>query len=95
MNTHAIDAPWDGTMDELSIAQAIVGGVDAEIRRLGGFSVDAVHLQVGEEAGVRSAALLSSFERAARGTSLARSRFLIEDVASSRDIVVTALEVSA
>ncbi len=67
-------------MHELSIALSIVEMVEEETVRLGGRTVEAVHLRVGRLSGIVSTALQASYELACEDTPLAGSRLVIEDV---------------
>lgn len=67
-------------MHELSIAMSIVEMAEEESNKRGGVPVLAIHLKLGRLAGVVKEALLSSFELARAGTSLAESRLEIEEV---------------
>ena len=64
-------------MHELSIALSIVEMAEEEAGKRGGARVNAVHLKLGLLAGVVKDALLSSYELACEGTSLAGSRLVI------------------
>lgn len=78
-------------MREWSIAVGIVEKVQRELERLGGLTVDAVHVRLGRFAGIVPDTLRRSFLLATEHTELARSQLVIESV-SGRDLVVTALE---
>jgi hydrogenase nickel incorporation protein HypA/HybF len=67
-------------MHELSIAMSIVELAEEEALQRGSPRVNSVHLKLGALAGVVKAALLSSYELACEGTSLAGSTLVIEDV---------------
>jgi hydrogenase nickel incorporation protein HypA/HybF len=67
-------------MHELSIAMSIVELAEEEADQRGGARVNAIHLKLGALAGVVKNALLSSYELACEGTSLAGSRLVIQDV---------------
>lgn len=67
-------------MHELSIAMSIVEMAEEESHQRGDARVTAVHLKLGALAGVVKNALLSSYEMACEGTSLAGSRLVIEEV---------------
>ena len=67
-------------MHELSIALSITEGVLEESRRRGGLRVSAVHLKLGELAGVDADALLFAYGAATDGTPLAGTRLEIERV---------------
>ena len=66
-------------MHELSIAAGIVDLAQEEAQNRG-VRVLAVHLKLGPLAGVVRDALLGSYELAAAGTPLERSRLVIEDL---------------
>jgi hydrogenase nickel incorporation protein HypA/HybF len=66
-------------MHELSIAASIVDLAQEEAASRG-VRILAVHLKLGPLAGVVRQALEGSFEMAAAGTPLERSRLIIEDV---------------
>jgi hydrogenase nickel incorporation protein HypA/HybF len=66
-------------MHELSIAMSIVEMAEEEAARRGA-RVNAVHLKLGELAGVVKDALIFSYEVACQGTALEGSRLLIEDI---------------
>ncbi len=78
-------------MREWSIAVGIVEKVQRELERLGGLTVDAVHVRLGRFAGIVPDTLRRAFLLATEHTALARSQLVIENV-SGRDLVVTALE---
>ena len=78
-------------MREWSIAVGIVEKVQRELERLGGLTVDAVHVRLGHFAGIVPDTLRRAFLLATEHTALARSQLVIESVAG-RDLVVTALE---
>jgi hydrogenase nickel incorporation protein HypA/HybF len=67
-------------MHELSIAISIVELAEEESVRRGGAQVNAVHLKLGNLAGVVKDALLSSYELACEGTALQGSRLVVEEV---------------
>jgi len=66
-------------MHELSIAASIVDLAQEEAQKRG-VRVLAVHLKLGPLAGVMRDALLGSYEIAAAGTPLERSRLVIEEM---------------
>jgi hydrogenase nickel incorporation protein HypA/HybF len=66
-------------MHELSIALSILDLVAEEAERRGG-RVVAVHLKLGPLSGVVKDALLSAYDLAREGTSLAGAELLIEEV---------------
>lgn len=78
-------------MREWSIAVGIVERVQQELERLGGLTVDAVHVRLGRLTGIVPDTLRRSFVMATEHTALARSQLVIESV-SGRDLVVTAVE---
>lgn len=67
-------------MHELSIALSLIEITSEEARRLGAGAVLAVHLEVGEFAGVAAAALSSAFELAREGTPLAEAELIVKPV---------------
>ena len=67
-------------MHELSIAMSIIEMAEEEALARGGVQVLAVHLKLGELAGVVKEALLSSYEMAAEDSVLKGSKLLIESV---------------
>ena len=67
-------------MHELSIAMSIVELAREESDRRGGVLVIAVHLKLGQLAGVVKDALLASYEMACERTPLEGSRLIIEEV---------------
>lgn len=67
-------------MHELSIAMSIVEMVEEEMERRGGLQITAVHLRIGQLAGVVKEALVSSYEMACEDTPLAGSQLLVEEV---------------
>ncbi len=67
-------------MHELSIAIALVEAACEERERLGGVTVQALHLRLGALAGVVRDALHFSFDVAAAGTPIEGARLEIEDV---------------
>ena len=67
-------------MHELSIAMSIVEFAQEEAERRGAARVTAVHLRLGAFSGVVKEALLTSYEMACDGTSLAGSRLIVEDI---------------
>jgi hydrogenase nickel incorporation protein HypA/HybF len=67
-------------MHELSIAMSIVEFAQEEAERRGAGRVTAVHLRLGAFSGVVKEALLTSYEMACDGTSLAGSRLIVEDI---------------
>ena len=78
-------------MREWSIAVGIVERVQRELERLGGLTVDAVHIRLGRLAGIVPDTLRRSFVLATEHTALARTQLVIETV-SGRDLIVAALE---
>jgi hydrogenase nickel incorporation protein HypA/HybF len=67
-------------MHELSIAISVLDLVEAEAERQGGPRVLAVHLKLGPLSGVVKEALLSAYDLAREGTSLASCNLRIEEV---------------
>lgn len=67
-------------MHELSIAVSIVEIAEEESELRGATRVTAVHLRLGQLAGVVKDALLFSFDIACENTRLAGSRLIIEEV---------------
>ncbi len=67
-------------MHELSIAMSIIDLVQEESEKRGGVQVCAVHLKLGELAGVVKEALLGSFEMACEDTPLKGARLIVEDL---------------
>src|SRR4051812_39430977 len=67
-------------MHEMSIALSILEMVEEEAERQGG-RVAVVHLKLGPFAGVDTKALLSAYDLAREGTSLARTELVVEEVA--------------
>lgn len=66
-------------MHELSLAMSIIDLVEEERVRRGGCHVDAVHVRVGQLAGIVEDALRFSYECACADTELAGSRLVIEE----------------
>ena len=66
-------------MHELSIALSILDLVSEEAVRQGG-RVAAVHLKLGPLSGVVKEALVSAYDLAREGTSLAQAELVVEDV---------------
>jgi hydrogenase nickel incorporation protein HypA/HybF len=79
-------------MHELSIAMSIADAAAEEVQRHAGSRVCAVHLRLGDLAGVVKEALLFSWDATCEGTTLAGSRLVIEDVRGA-DLEVAALEI--
>jgi hydrogenase nickel incorporation protein HypA/HybF len=67
-------------MHELSIAMSMIEMAAEEAARRGGVQVSAIHLKLGDLAGVVKDALLFSYEIACEGTPLEGSRLIIEEV---------------
>lgn len=67
-------------MHELSIALSVVDMIEEESERRGGLQVAAVHLRIGQLAGVVKEALVSSYQMACEDTPLAGSQLVIEEV---------------
>jgi hydrogenase nickel incorporation protein HypA/HybF len=78
-------------MREWSLAMGIVEKVQRELERLGELTVDAVHVRVGQLAGIVPDTLRRSFLLATEHTALAGSQLVIENV-SGPDLIVTAVE---
>ncbi|HEX4123694.1 MAG TPA: hydrogenase maturation nickel metallochaperone HypA [Tepidisphaeraceae bacterium] len=68
-------------MHELSIALGIIDAASEEAERRGAKRVVAVHLRLGQMAGVVKEALNSSYGLAAESTPLEGSKLVIEDIA--------------
>jgi hydrogenase nickel incorporation protein HypA/HybF len=66
-------------MHELSVALSIIEAVEEEAERHPG-RVEAIHLRLGPLAGVVKEALLSAWELASEGSTLAGVRLVVEDV---------------
>jgi hydrogenase nickel incorporation protein HypA/HybF len=79
-------------MHELSIALGIVEAVAEELDHYGGGRVRAVHLRLGALSGVAKEALQSAYPLACEGSPLEGSSLVVLDVAESRDLEVTAME---
>ena len=67
-------------MHELSIAISLIELAEEEAARRGDVRVEAIHLKLGALSGVAREALLSAYELACEGTSLAGSRLEIEEI---------------
>ena len=67
-------------MHELSIAMSIIELAEEESLKRGRVPVSAVHLRLGELAGVVKEALLGSFEMACEDAPLKGARLVIEDI---------------
>ena len=67
-------------MHELSIALSILEIVEEEVERRQGGRIAAVHLKLGPLSGVVARALVSAFELAREGTSLAGAELVVEEV---------------
>ncbi|MEO7142950.1 MAG: hydrogenase maturation nickel metallochaperone HypA [Bryobacteraceae bacterium] len=67
-------------MHELSIAIGLVEAAEAEMEKLAGAQVLAIHLKLGRLSGVAREALEFSYEIACQDTPLKGSRLVIEDV---------------
>ncbi|HKW02914.1 MAG TPA: hydrogenase maturation nickel metallochaperone HypA [Vicinamibacterales bacterium] len=78
-------------MREWSVAVGIVEKVQQELERLGGLSVDAVHVRLGRFAGLVPDTLRRAFVMATEHTALAGAQLVIENV-SGRDLLLTSLE---
>lgn len=68
-------------MHELSIALSIVELASNEAKERGNVRVSAVHLKLGQLAGVVKDSLLFSYDLACDGTALEGSRLVIEEIA--------------
>ena len=66
-------------MHELSVALSIVEAAEEEAERHAG-RVEAIHLRLGPLAGVIKEALLSAWDLACEGTTMAGVRLVVEDV---------------
>ncbi len=66
-------------MHELSIALSLIDTVEEEAERHSG-RVSAIHLKLGPLSGVVAEALVSAFEMAREGTTLAGARLVIEEM---------------
>lgn len=78
-------------MREWSVAMGIVEKVQQELERLGGLSVDAVHVRLGRLAGLVPDTLRRAFVMATEHTALAGAQLVIENVAG-RDLLLTSVE---
>ncbi len=78
-------------MRESSIARQIIERAEDELFRLGGGTVDAVYVRLGQAADIVRDALRASFELAKQHTALAKSQLVIEDVPGT-ELLVTAME---
>ena len=67
-------------MHELSIAMNIIEMVQEETEKLGGRTVCAIHLKLGQFSGVVKEALLNSYELACEQTPLHGTKLVIEEV---------------
>ena len=66
-------------MHELSIALSILDVAEEEAQRHGG-RIAAIHLRLGPLSGVVKEALISAYDLAREGTSLARAELVVEEV---------------
>jgi hydrogenase nickel incorporation protein HypA/HybF len=80
-------------MHELSVAVSLVEIATEEGQRLGG-RVCAVHVKIGQLAGVAKEALEFSFDIACQETPIAGSRLVIEDT-DGRELELVALEIES
>lgn len=80
-------------MHELSVALSLVDIATEEGIRLGG-RVCAVHVKVGQLAGVAKEALAFSYDIACQDTPIAGSRLVIEE-ADGRELELVALEIES
>jgi hydrogenase nickel incorporation protein HypA/HybF len=80
-------------MHELSVAVSLVEIATEEGGRLGG-RVCAVHVKIGQLAGVAKEALAFSFDIASQDTPIAGSRLVIEDT-DGRELELVALEIES
>jgi len=67
-------------MHELSIALNILDFAAQEAERRGGVAVRAVHLKLGSLAGVAKESLVSAYDLAREGSSLADWRLVVEEI---------------
>jgi hydrogenase nickel incorporation protein HypA/HybF len=67
-------------MHELSIAISIIEQISEEAEKRGGLDVEAVHLKLGDFAGVDKDALLFAWNLACEGSCLEGSRLVIQSV---------------
>ena len=79
-------------MHELSIAVSIIEIAGEEAQRIGCVRIHAVHLRLGNLAGVAKDALLFCYGMACEGTSLEGSRLVI-DGGEGQDLEIVGLEV--
>jgi hydrogenase nickel incorporation protein HypA/HybF len=79
-------------MHELGIAMSIADAASEEALRYPGTRVCAVHLRLGDLAGVVREALQFSWDASCAGTPLAGARLVIENV-PGKDMEVSALEI--
>ena len=80
-------------MHELSVALSLVDIATEEGGRLGG-RVCAVHVKIGQLAGVAREALVFSYDIACQDTPIAGSRLVIED-GEGRELELVALEIES
>jgi hydrogenase nickel incorporation protein HypA/HybF len=67
-------------MHELSIALSILDGIEEEMQRHEGRTVEAVHVRIGPLSGVVKEALTSAYELARENTPFAASQLVFEDM---------------
>jgi hydrogenase nickel incorporation protein HypA/HybF len=79
---------------ELSIALAIVEGVEEELARRNNACVTSVHLRLGPLSGVSKEALLFCYDVACEGTRLEGSKLQIDESATGAELEVFALELA-
>jgi hydrogenase nickel incorporation protein HypA/HybF len=80
-------------MHELSVALSLVDIASEEGGRLGG-RVCAVHVKIGQLAGVAREALVFSYDIACQDTPIAGSRLVIEE-GEGRELELVALEIES
>ena len=80
-------------MHELSVALSLIDLATQEGHRLGG-RVCAVHVKIGQLAGVAKEALAFSYDIACQDTPIAGSQLVIED-ADGRELELVALEIES
>lgn len=80
-------------MHELSVALSLVDLATEEGQRLGG-RVCAVHVKIGQLAGVAKDALAFSYEIACQDTAMAGSQLVIEE-SDGRELELVALEIES
>lgn len=82
-------------MHELSIAISILEIAEEESGRRGNALVEAIYLKLGDLSGVVKEALSSAFELAAEQSAFPHCRLVIEEIAESRELQVSALELAS